>query len=239
MLGKKELSDEVIKELDRLIEQVIKAYNQYNSYMNEVLTELDKPSYAQLLIGNKFSYYPKSNNSGSSKDKNKVLKDGFLHLQGFFNSVNTLDNYFEGLKYERKALISSLNDLEHFYKIINRKNNSNRKINKFKKAIVPISLQDEAPLLNLKGSKDHIDVFTKNDSIYFDQIEDLLKKNDNGKYYLDENGYYVIDKEYFITRFYKTIGNIKKNIHNQKKKFAKINQAHKNETQLTNYLKFY
>jgi len=239
MVELKKLKSEEVKEEDKLIECVVTEYYQYLSYMNEILSELNSPMFAPLKIGNEFNVNPKTVKKKSSNDKQTVLVDTLLRLGRAYREVNLLDNFYQNLMYKRKALMKSLNNLEHFYIYTKAKSKQKRKIKTLKNAIVKVPSEIVKPLCNLKGTKDCIDEFTANHKHNFNQIDHLLKKGNDGQCILNKDGYYVVDKEYFTTRFYKTIGNIKTIINKQFKKFHKINNAHKNETQLSNYLKFY
>lgn len=234
MFGKKTLKTEETRIQNILVESVITNYYEYIAYLKKIEKELKSPYYSPLRIGNHFEINPIKAKRRTSKDKIKILADTLFRYRNAYSDVDKLNQYNENLKLYRQKLVESLDNLEHFYKHI--KSKQKKKIKKFKGLV--ISAPIELPLLNLQGAKSHIDEFVKNQPDNFNQIEFLLKKDGNDQYILDDDGYYVVKKEFFTERIFKTIGNINTIINKQQKNFSKINRVHKNKTQLTNYLKF-
>lgn len=239
MFRRSNLNSEEINEKNKLIEQVVTDYYLYMDYMTKTLTELESAAFAPTKIGNEFEVNPKVIGKISSKDKQSVLVNTMKRFKKAYMDIDMLDSYYTNLMAKRKALIESIDNLQHFYIYTKTETKQKNKIKQLKKSIVKVPFQLEKPLLNLKGAKTRIDAFTDYENQDFNQVEYLLKKDNDGQYMLNNDGYYEIDKEYFTTRFYKTIGNIKSIIKEQRKKTSKINRAHKNEKQLSNYLKFH
>ncbi|WP_193018679.1 hypothetical protein [Staphylococcus equorum] len=239
MFRRSNLNSEEINEKNKLIEQVVTDYYLYMDYMTKTLTELESAAFAPTKIGNEFEVNPKVIGKISSKDKQSVLVNTMKRFKKAYMDIDMLDSYYTNLMAKRKALIESIDNLQHFYIYTKTETKQKNKIMQLKKSIVKVPFEAKEPLRNLKGAKNRIDAFTDHDTEDFNQVEYLLKKDNDGQYILNNDGNYEINKEYFTTRFYKTKGNIESIIKEQRKKFTKINRAHKNKKQLSNYLKFH
>lgn len=234
----KELEKQKEKERVALIDKVAEDFFAYRELVNEnrkylmdishqviSSTIIQTPQYSLRDVGKVFQ---------NEEERNNVLASHLMIYGQERHHVKMIKEVIEAYKDAQIKLKSSIEDLNHFYKITRSPTSKMKKVRSVEKVLLAIG--DLSPLYELEGACRNIEEFRESHSFRF--IEKYLKKDREGNYVVDKHNIYVVNPYYFTDRVNKLKSNIQRNLESVQKNIWKITRKHKTEEQLRRYLQY-
>ncbi|HCY2893777.1 TPA: hypothetical protein O1I26_002643 [Staphylococcus aureus] len=230
------------EEKRKLISNVVDTLEEYKEIINQELNDFRNSNY--IVIRNNFNVQPSLHRLNSKVEDIEPLEILSIQLESMnhgYNNVVMLKKSFENFQIKYEAFNDALKDLIHFYEVSGVLKNEIHKIRQFNKCLKPITegTSDKAdlkPLLDLEGAFNIIKNFKEYKNI--ERVEYLLKKDTEGNIQRNENNQYIVDRDYFIDRYFKLRNNLKNKYEINHKAIAKLYRKHNTSDRLKRYLEF-
>lgn len=230
------------EEKRKLISNVVDTLEEYKEIINQELNDFRNSNY--IVIRNNFNVQPSLHRLNSKVEDIEPLEILSIQLESMnhgYNTVVMLKKSFENFQIKYEAFNDALKDLIHFYEVSGVLKNEILKIRQFNKCLKPITegTSDKAdlkPLLDLEGAFNIIKNFKEYKNI--ERVEYLLKKDTEGNIQRNENNQYIVDRDYFIDRYFKLRNNLKNKYEINHKAIAKLYRKHNTSDRLKRYLEF-
>lgn len=230
------------EEKRKLISNVVDTLEEYKEIINQELNDFRNSNY--IVIRNNFNVQPSLHRLNSKVEGIEPLEILSIQLESMnhgYNNVVMLKKSFENFQIKYEAFNDALKDLIHFYEVSGVLKNEILKIRQFNKCLKPITegTSDKAdlkPLLDLEGAFNIIKNFKEYKNI--ERVEYLLKKDTEGNILRNENNQYIVDRDYFIDRYFKLRNNLKNKYEINHKAIAKLYRKHNTSDRLKRYLEF-
>lgn len=230
------------EEKRKLISNVVDTLEEYKEIINQELNDFRNSNY--IVIRNNFNVQPSLHRLNSKVEDIEPLEILSIQLESMnhgYNNVVMLKKSFENFQIKYEAFNDALKDLIHFYEVSGVLKNEILKIRQFNKCLKPITegTSDKAdlkPLLDLEGAFNIIKNFKEYKNI--ESVEYLLKKDTEGNIQRNENNQYIVDRDYFIDRYFKLRNNLKNKYEINHKAIAKLYRKHNTSDRLKRYLEF-
>lgn len=230
------------EEKRKLISNVVDTLEEYKEIINQELNDFRNSNY--IVIRNNFNVQPSLHRLNSKVEDIEPLEILSIQLESMnhgYNNVVMLKKSFENFQIKYEAFNDALKDLIHFYEVSGVLKNEILKIRQFNKCLKPITegTSDKAdlkPLLDLEGAFNIIKNFKEYKNI--ERVEYLLKKDTEGNIQRNENNQYIVDRDYFIDRYFKLRNNLKNKYEINHKAIAKLYRKHNTSDRLKRYLEF-
>lgn len=230
------------EEKRNLISNVVDTLEEYKEIINQELNDFRNSNY--IVIRNNFNVQPSLHRLNSKVEDIEPLEILSIQLESMnhgYNNVVMLKKSFENFQIKYEAFNDALKDLIHFYEVSGVLKNEILKIRQFNKCLKPITegTSDKAdlkPLLDLEGAFNIIKDFSEYKNI--ERVEYLLKKDTEGNIQRNENNQYIVDRDYFIDRYFKLRNNLKNKYEINHKAIAKLYRKHNTSDRLKRYLEF-
>ncbi|WP_239733829.1 hypothetical protein [Mammaliicoccus sp. M-M49] len=225
-----------------LIDNVVNTLEEYKEVIKQELNDINNRNH--IIIRNNFNIQLSKHRLSSKIDEIEpleVLNMQLDLLNNSYSNVKMLIDSFKRFHEKYIAYSNAISDLVHFYEVSGLLKKETHKIRQFNKCLKPITegTSDKAdlkPLLELEGAFNAISDFKKFKKL--DRVKYLLKKDEEGNVKKDENGQYIVDRDYFIDRYYKLNTNLRKKYEINQRAIVKLYSKHNTSNRLKRYLEF-